>query len=116
MQEKNEICVRFSLRLAEALKQANIKQKELARVLNISEQTICKYKRGNRLPDSEELYKLAKFFGVTIDWLLGGEESGSETFWKERALTAEAKLAGMSNLITLLEELRVKMSKAASSG
>ncbi len=68
------------------------------------------------MPDSTELYKLANFFGVTIDWLLGGDVSGCETLWKERALAAEAKLAQLSALILSMQELMAKMASNTKSG
>ncbi|MGN0868557.1 MAG: helix-turn-helix domain-containing protein [Akkermansia sp.] len=115
-QEENSpnriFCSRFSM----AIKQSNLTQKELAKTLNITEQTICRYKRGDRSPDIFELYRLAKFFGVTTDWLLGGELSGNESLWQKRALSAETRLAKINNLISLLEEIRKKMSDEISSG
>ncbi len=62
------------------MRSSGLKQKELAKYVNITEQTISRYKRGTRLPDTEELFRLAIFLGVSIDWLLGRDETtGSDT-------------------------------------
>lgn len=79
-----------------------MKQKELAKRVNITEQTLSRYKRGARLPDTEELYRLAIFLGVSIDWLLGRNEPSDSTEWKERALEAEGKLAELKEVLPLL--------------
>ncbi|WP_053070861.1 helix-turn-helix domain-containing protein [Clostridium novyi] len=49
----------------------NLNQPELAKKLNVSKGTVSNWENGNRSPDSEMLSKLATFFGVTTDYLLG---------------------------------------------
>jgi transcriptional regulator with XRE-family HTH domain len=46
-------------------------QKELASKLKIPNQNISNYERGFRQPDYETLQKIADFFEVSIDYLLG---------------------------------------------
>lgn len=49
-----------------------ISQKELANELgNINQQTISNYEVGVREPDIQTLIKLADYFGVSIDYLVG---------------------------------------------
>lgn len=116
MQDKNSPLWKFSARFSLAIKQSNLTQKQIAKALNISEQTICRYKKGDRTPDLCELCRLAKFFGVTTDWLLGAELAGNESIWQQRALAAEDKLAKMSTLISLMEELKSNSTQGSSSG
>lgn len=57
------------LRLASGLTQA-----EMAEKLGISKSTISMYENGNREPDYEILERIADFFNVDTDYLLGRTE------------------------------------------
>lgn len=46
-------------------------QKELAAHLKVSTGTISNYEKGHHAPDLETLCRIADFFGVTTDYLLG---------------------------------------------
>ena len=48
-------------------------QVELAHRLQISKQTVSNWENDNVLPSIEMLLRLADFFGVTADYLLGRE-------------------------------------------
>ncbi|QVK17762.1 helix-turn-helix transcriptional regulator [Mycoplasmatota bacterium] len=50
-----------------------ITQKQLAEFLNISSSTIAMYESGKRDPDTGTLKKLANFFDVSTDYLLGND-------------------------------------------
>ncbi len=52
---------------------------ELGKIIGCSNPTITNYELGNRKPDPETLIKLANFFDVTVDYLLGREEKNSAT-------------------------------------
>ena len=116
MQDKNSPLWKFSARFSLAIKQSNLTQMQIAKALNVSEQTICRYKKGGRAADLRGVCRLAKFFGVSTDWLLGAELAGNESIWQQRALAAEDKLAKMSTLISLLEELKTNSSQGPTSG
>ena len=62
------------MRLKELREQRGISQTELANFLGVVRSTICQYEKGNRMPDSNILGKLADYFGVTVDYLLGRED------------------------------------------
>lgn len=53
-------------------------QAELAKKLNVSQQTIGSWEVGRAEPNSEALISLAKLFGVSTDYLLNGTESKSD--------------------------------------
>ena len=57
--------------LAEIRKSKKIKQKDIAKYLSVSASTISDWERGKSSPSPEMLKKLADFFGVTVDELLG---------------------------------------------
>jgi transcriptional regulator with XRE-family HTH domain len=51
----------------------DLSQKEFAKILGVNQTTVCKYESG-RLPDEGTLKKIADYGGVTVEWLLRGEE------------------------------------------
>ncbi|WP_237648705.1 helix-turn-helix domain-containing protein [Sediminibacillus terrae] len=52
-----------------------LSQLSLAKKLQIPNQNISNYERGFRQPDYETLQKMADFFDVTTDYLLGRSDS-----------------------------------------
>lgn len=52
-------------------KQKGYTQEELAARLNVVRQTISKWEKGQSVPDSEMLMKLAEIFEVSVGMLLG---------------------------------------------
>ena len=57
--------------ISDLRKERNISQKELAAYLHVSIGTISNYENGVRYPDLEKVCKLADFFDVSVDYLLG---------------------------------------------
>lgn len=58
-------------RLKELRSEKQITQRELANLLRLSPSTIAMYETGQRMPDPEILQRIADFFGVSTDYLLG---------------------------------------------
>lgn len=57
------------------LREANNKSRsEMAKDIFISEHTIRHYESGYRLPSIEIIYKIADYFEVSIDYLLGRDD------------------------------------------
>ncbi|MGG3773061.1 helix-turn-helix domain-containing protein [Heyndrickxia faecalis] len=61
----------FGKRLSALRKQKGLSQYELADRLGYSRGQIANYEQGKREPDYETLRKIADFFDVTTDYLLG---------------------------------------------
>ena len=59
------------MKLKELRKRKNITQACIAKNMDISTQVYSRYERGDREPSLETLIKLADYFNVTIDELLG---------------------------------------------
>ena len=55
-------------------KKKNINQLKVAMDLNISREALSHYENGKRSPDIQMLRKLSKYFGISIDFLINGEE------------------------------------------
>ncbi|MCY8321137.1 helix-turn-helix transcriptional regulator [Bacillus inaquosorum] len=61
----------LSDRLVELRKSKKLTQQGLAAKLKITRSSLSQYEIGNRQPDYETLKKIADFFEVTTDYLLG---------------------------------------------
>ncbi|MBP2071372.1 helix-turn-helix transcriptional regulator [Thermoanaerobacterium saccharolyticum] len=108
----------------------NLTQAELAKILSIGESTISFYESDKREPDYETLQKIADFFDVSVDYLLGRtdkrnidvsndvderlhkvmQELGPDVllaFYDLPNMTDEEK----ENVITLLEVIKAKREK-----
>ena len=64
----------FNEKLLELRKQKGLTQEELADALYVSRTAISKWESGRGYPNIDSLKAIAKFFGITIDRLLSGEE------------------------------------------
>lgn len=62
-------------KLAERLKQTRkvkgLSQKEMAKLINVSQSTIAKWESGTREPSLDDLILLANILGESTDFLLG---------------------------------------------
>lgn len=64
----------FHEKLQMLRKQKGLTQEELAAVLYVSRTAISKWESGRGYPNIDSLKAISKFFGMTIDSLLSGEE------------------------------------------
>lgn len=60
--------------LKQIRKQKNLNQLKVALDLNISREALSYYENGKREPSLDMLNKLSKYFNVSIDYLINGEE------------------------------------------
>ena len=84
-------------------------QKEIAKDLEMGESSIVYYKAGKGLPKSNELFRMAQYFGCSMEWLLMGVEEGApelnSNVWKNRALVAEQRLEDLKkSMITVIKK------------
>lgn len=59
------------MRLKDVREDRDVKQKTVAEYLHIKQNTYSQYENGQRQIPVECLIKLAKFYGVSTDYLLG---------------------------------------------
>jgi len=64
----------FRFRLKELREEKNISRSDLAEILGVSVQTIANYENGHREPNFDTLLKIADFFNVTVDYLIGNSD------------------------------------------
>ncbi|MDL2324358.1 XRE family transcriptional regulator [Ruminococcaceae bacterium OttesenSCG-928-A16] len=60
-------------------KQKKVTQNDLATHMGVTQQAVGKWETGRSLPDSETLLRLAQYFGVSADVLLGTEDIAPPT-------------------------------------
>ncbi len=65
----------MQFKLKELRKQRKISQLKLAIDLNMNQNTISRYENHEREADYETLIKIADYFNVTLDYLLGRNDS-----------------------------------------
>ncbi len=61
----------FAERLKELRKEKNLTQNEFAKILHIKQQSYARYELNTSEPSYEMLVKIANFFEVSTDYLLG---------------------------------------------
>ena len=64
----------FGEKLQALRKQKNLTQEELAEILFVSRTAVSKWESGRGYPNIDSLKAIAKFFGISIDNLLSGNE------------------------------------------
>ena len=76
---------KFSVILNRLREEKGVAQKDLAELLCLTKGTISNYETGKYEPDIASLKLLAKYFDVSVDYLLGNTETkASYRFWNEK--------------------------------
>lgn len=65
----------FQQRLYELRKQSGLSQEGLAALLGVSRQAVQKWETGASRPDLDNLASLARYFNVSLDYLVTGQEA-----------------------------------------
>ena len=66
----------FALRLKQSREELKISQLTVSKELEINQSKLSKYETGALEPNLETLGKLANYYQVSIDWLLGNPNGG----------------------------------------
>lgn len=72
--------------IARYRKELGMSQEKVAEYMEVSRQAVTKWENNISMPSSENLIKLARLFGITVEALLGNEES-KEPFDPPKSLT-----------------------------
>ena len=95
--------------IKELRREKNITMKHLGEIIGVSESAVSQYENGKRQPDQTILIKIADYFNVSTDYLLGRSDTkqptlpsnvvflneknififftGSEFYWYQKNLT-----------------------------
>lgn len=103
----------FDKRLKLLRNEKDLKQSELADILGVSNSTIGMYEQGRRYPDLDTLQKIADYFDVSVDYLLGRTDIRKfEDFPEEvQRVTNLIGKIGESKLIALEKFIRDFLEK-----
>lgn len=63
------------IRLKQLRTENDVSQSDIAKLLDVTRQAYSRYERGEREPDLEMLCKLADYYGVTVDYLIGHDSN-----------------------------------------
>lgn len=85
-------------RIKDLREDRDLRQIDLSTATGIDQRTISNYETGKTSPDAYALIRLADFFGVSIDYLIGRTER-DESLEQRRAMLID-------NIIAELDELR----------
>ncbi len=101
--------------LRELRKEKNITMKKLGEIIGVAESTISLYENGKRQPDNVTLLKLADFFNVSVDYLLGRNNTEKKPVLEDELKIKNVKFIGRDGtvkfkkltpeMISMLEQL-----------
>ncbi len=93
----------FGKVISELRAEKGVYQKELADYLNVSIGTISNYEQGIHNPDFDTLVRLADFYDVSVDYMLGRTEIRACAKDLERPLTDNYTVADLLNTTLQLD-------------
>lgn len=81
-------------RVKQIEKELGISQARLAKILSMGAPTLAKAEKGKRAIKNDELLKLSKLCGRSIEWILTGDgnEERKEEEWKQERIEDRQKL------------------------
>lgn len=65
---------KLSERLLTLRQERDLSQKNLVKEMGFALNTYVRYERGERVPDADVLVRIADFYGVSLDYLVGRSE------------------------------------------
>lgn len=91
--------------LAELRQNSNLTQKELAKILNITDKAYWSYESGRTEPNIETLIKIADYFDVSLDYLCGRQN--------KNLIFADSLSDTQKQLITIIKRLTPEQANFA---
>lgn len=85
---------KYKNRIRDLREDRDLRQTDVSKATGIDQKTLSNYETGKTSPDSYALIRLADFFGVSIDYLVGRTEIDIKS---KEDLTL--RLEGMKNMI-----------------
>lgn len=73
-------------RLRSLREKKRLTQEEAAKRIGIARPTYANYEAGNREPDIETLIKIAEFYKVSLDYLVGRTDNPNMTFTEQERI------------------------------
>ncbi|EDX54311.1 XRE family transcriptional regulator [Bacillus sp. SH7-1] len=95
-------------KIKELRKNNKITQEQLGNAIGVSKMAISYFEKGKKSPGRESLEKIADYFNVTTDYLLGRSEDPELSEEENKIVTEEGK-----NIMALIESLPEEERKKA---
>lgn len=96
----------FDERLTELRKETPFNQKDFANELGLEPSKYNKWENGKTVPDFETVITLAKYFNVTVDYLVGNSDVRK---WENAGINSELGLTDKS--IEVIKSLKISNTK-----
>ena len=97
-------------------REENLNQAEFAKVLNVGKSSVTNWIRNRRVPDLDTLKKIADYFDVSFDYLLGRSELKKGRILKAKEIAnifpESIKLKYLANDDLVIEINESELSKA----
>lgn len=99
------------IRLFELRNEKKLTQRQIAKILNISQGTYNNWENGNTEPSIEQIIRLADYFDVSTDFLLGRTNEdklfmgNNQKYYDQLRLLEFVSPEAQEAVITLLKEL-----------
>lgn len=94
----------FNLRLKELRTEKNVYQKEIANQIKKTTDTISAYEKGKAEPSIDMLIKLADYFQVSVDYLIGRENEQGGIIINDEFNVKERELIGYYRILSAFEQ------------
>ena len=91
----------FAQRLKTLRAEHNMTQKELGRRMNLARTTIAGYETKSRQPSHEKLADIADIFGVSVDYLIDGDETLPPVSLSQHERIIDEKFFRLSSQLTV---------------
>lgn len=98
----------FKSRLVQLRKEAGLTQEEFAQKIGFSRTAISAWEIGRNEPSNADTIKIANFFGVSTDYLLGKTDLKDNTvkIFADAVQAIEKEYSNKSNMLPLSEEIK----------
>ena len=100
--------ISFTERLIELRKEDRKTQEEMANILNIKRSTYGAYERGQILPPYDKIESIAKYFNVSVDYLMGNTNNKNSSSTSNSQEVHDVNQA-LSDLLTELKNKEVPL-------
>lgn len=101
------------IRLRDLRNEKSISQRKMGDIFNVSQATYNNWEQGNTQPSIEQLIELARFFGVSVDFLIGNTDD--EGYVKIQEVLSQNDIATLHTFNTLQFESKKLLLEFISS-
>lgn len=90
----------FQITLKDLREKRGLSQRDLAKLLGVSSSTIGMWESGKREPNFETLLKIAGFFDVTTDYMMGREPENKPVLTEKDEHDIKNKIEDLLNMMS----------------